>query len=60
MDLALEEDASEDVECSDHVPLDNHTISTNLIWYRAVVVDKANKLGFFLFLTVYDFMNEKC
>ena len=44
-DLALEEDASEDVEFSDHVPLVNFWISTNLICYGRLVVDKAkNKI----------------
>ena len=47
LEMDLEEDASEDVEFSDHVPLVNFWISTNLICYRAVVVDKANKVFFY-------------
>ena len=47
IDLDLEEDASEDVEFSDHVPLVNFWISTNLICYGHLVVDKANKTKYF-------------
>ena len=41
--MDLEEDASEDVEFSDHVPLVNFWISTNLICYGPFVVDIAKK-----------------
>ena len=50
--MDLEEDASEDVEFSDHVPLVDFWISTKVICYGPLVVDKTKNNLVFLFLTV--------